>query len=122
MKLIRLRSVANQAVRESGGIDGQFMIDPFYHHRPTEIITVNLLTGVIEPEHANDSVEKFYSGIVEWFHQVLPKEGIPIDIITSALLLITPQKKECIIKAMGRTFKSYERKKREYNSQDEKII
>ena len=112
MKLIRLRSIANQAVRESGGIDGHYMIDPFYHHQPTEIITVDLLTGIITPEHENDSISEFYSGIVQWFRQVLPKEGIPIGVITSAMLHITPEKKECIIKAKGKTFKSFEKKKR----------
>ena len=88
------------------------MIDLFYHLQPTEIIKVDLLMGIITPEHNDDSIGEFYSGIVEWFHNVLPKEGIPIDIIASAILLITPEKKDCIIKAKGKTFKSFKKKKR----------
>jgi hypothetical protein len=49
--------------------------------------------------------------IIDWFHEVLPKEGISIEDIDEAYIKITPKEKTCIIKAQGREFKSYIRYK-----------
>ncbi len=43
MKLNRLKSVVNQAIRSSGGVKGEYMIDPFYHYTPEIEIEVNLI-------------------------------------------------------------------------------
>ena len=50
--------------------------------------------------------ERYYKSIVNWFHEVLPKEGIPIEIIDKAVLKINPSGKECVIEAQGRKFTS----------------
>ncbi len=106
MKLNRLKSVVKQVIRESSGDSQGYMLDPFYHYTPESEIIVDLKNGTFKPDLEGDDVERYYKSIIDWFHKVLPKEGIPIDIIDSAILKINPQGKECIIKAQGRTFSS----------------
>jgi len=59
------------------------------------------------PDLGGEAVETYYSAIYDWFHEVLPKEGIPIDVIDSAILIISPNGKECVIKASEREFRSF---------------
>ncbi|MHA1959248.1 MAG: hypothetical protein ACW99U_03415 [Candidatus Thorarchaeota archaeon] len=107
MKLSRLQSVANNAVRDSIWTPKPAGYDPLSFHAPSEVITVNLKTGTITPERDGDSVEEYYSMMSRWFHDVLEKEGIPLDVIESAILTITPNReKKCIIIAQGRRFES----------------
>ena len=107
MKLNRLRSVVNQCVRSSAGRDGKYLIDPFYHYTPEIEIELNLITGELIPDMEGDDVENYYKGISEWFHEVLPKEGISLNVIDKAILKISPNGKECIINAQGREFKAF---------------
>lgn len=106
MKLNRLKSVVNQAIRSSGGYKGEYMIDPFYHYTPEIEIVVDLITGKMTPDMEGDDVEKYYKGIIDWFHEVLPKEGIPLNVIDEAFIKISPEGKTCIIRALGREFKA----------------
>ncbi len=53
-----------------------------------------------------DDVERFYQAMTKWFHQALEKEKIPLEIIESAELIISPNGRKCIIIADGRTFKA----------------
>jgi hypothetical protein len=80
------------------------MVDPFYHYTPENELIIDLKTGEFTPDLDGDDVERYYKSIIDWFHNVLPKEGIPIEIIDKAVLKITPQGKECIIEAKGRKF------------------
>lgn len=107
MKLNRLKSVVNQIIRESSGDSQGYMVDPFYHYTPKNELLIDLKTGVFSPDLEGDDVEKYYKSIIDWFHKVLPKEGIPIEIIDKAILKITPKGKECIIEAQGRKFTSF---------------
>jgi hypothetical protein len=60
-----------------------------------------------------DSVEDYYTTMSKWFHEVLVKEGIPLDVIESAIIRITPDGgKTCIIVAQGRTFESYSKQRK----------
>jgi hypothetical protein len=104
MKLSRLKSVVNQALRESTGNSEGYLIDPFYHRTPEMDIEIDLITGKFTTDMEGDDVERYYRAICEWFHKVLPKEGIPIDIIDKAVIKISPQGKKCIIQAKGREF------------------
>ena len=107
MKLNRLKSVVNQVIRESSGDSQGYLVDPFYHYTPENELTIDLKTGKFTPDLEGDDVERYYKSIIDWFHNVLPKEGIPIEVIDKAILKITPQGKECIIEAQGRKFTSY---------------
>ena len=109
MKLNKLNSVVKQVLRESSGDSRGYMVDPFYHYTPEIEILIDLKEGTFKPELGGDDVERYYRSIIEWFHQVLPKEGIPIDIINKATLKITPNGKECVIESQGRTFSSYQK-------------
>ncbi|MGY5877250.1 MAG: hypothetical protein RTU30_15970 [Candidatus Thorarchaeota archaeon] len=76
---------------------------------------VDLVKGTVTPDMEGDSVEEYYTTMSRWFHDVLEKEGIPIEVIESATITITPTGgKTCVIIAQGRTFESYskQRKKR----------
>jgi hypothetical protein len=106
MKLNRLKSVVKQVLRESSSGSKGYMVDPFYHYTPEIEILIDLKEGTFVPELGGDDVERYYKEIIKWFHQVLPKEGIPIEIIDKAILKITPYGKECVIEAQGRSFKS----------------
>ena len=106
MKLNRLKSIVNQVIRESSGDENGYMIDPFYHYTPELELTIDLILGKFTPDMEGDDVERYYKSIVNWFHDVLPKEGISIDVIDNAVLKITPKGKECIIEAQGRKFTS----------------
>jgi len=97
----------NQCVRSSAGRHGKYLIDPFYHYIPEIEIELNLITGELIPDMEGDDVENYYKGIFEWFHEVLPKEGIPLDLIDKAILKITPNGKGSIIQAQGREFKAF---------------
>jgi hypothetical protein len=45
-----------------------------------------------------------------WFHDALGKEGIPLDVIESATITITPGTgKKCVIVAQGRSFEAESR-------------
>jgi hypothetical protein len=106
MKLNRLKSVVNQVLRDSSGDSQGYMVDPFYHYTPDFEIIIDLISGTFTPDLGEDDVKRYYTSIINWFHKVLPKEGIPIDIIDKAILTINSQGKTCIIKAQGRTFSS----------------
>ena len=112
LKLSRLQSVANNAVRYSIMSHGPYQIDPLYYHSPPETITVDLVKGALSPDMEGDSVERFYMAITEWFHDVLKKEGIPLEVIDSATITISPDaSKRCVIVAQGRTFESFSKRK-----------
>jgi hypothetical protein len=107
MKLIRLRSIANNAVRDSIWNPELIGIEPFSIIRPQKTIFVDLIKGTLNPDMKGDAVEKFYLGMSKWFHQALEKEKIPITVIESAVITITPEGKQCTIIAEGKTFKSH---------------
>ena len=107
MKLNRLKSVVNQVIRESAGDSQGYMVDPFYHYTPEHEIIIDLKKGTFTPELEGDDVERYYKSIVDWFHEVLPKEGIPMEVIDIAILKINSKGKECIIEAQGRKFTSF---------------
>jgi hypothetical protein len=108
MKLSRLQSVANNAVRDSIWTPEPAGYDPLSFHAPPEVITVDLKTGAISPSGDGDSVEEYYGMMSRWFRDVLEKEGIPLDVIESATLTITPtREKKCVIMAQGRRFESF---------------
>ena len=107
MKLNRLKSVAYQSIRTTLVRPGKYLFDPFYHYTPEIEIEINLITGELIPDMEGDDVENYYKGISEWFHQVLPREGIPLNVIDKAMLKISPNGKECIIHAQGREFKAF---------------
>jgi hypothetical protein len=67
---------------------------------------LDLISGKFTPERDGDDVEQYYSQLYEWFHEVLPREGITLDVIDKAILKITPQGKECIIISQGREFRA----------------
>lgn len=108
MKLNRLKSIVNEAIRTSvSSSTGKYLLDPFEHYTPEAEIKIDLKNKLFNLELDGDAVETYYSAIIEWFHEVLPKEGIPIDIIDSAILTISPKGKECFIKVNEREFKSF---------------
>ncbi len=111
MKLNRLKSIVNQAIRDSCATSKGYMLDPFHHYTPEYKIEINLLNGSIKPEREGDDVEVFYMGIISWFHEVLLKEGIPIEIIDEAIIVIDSLGKQCAIKAKGKVFKVKKRYK-----------
>jgi hypothetical protein len=107
MKLSRLKSIANNAVRDSIWSHEPHGNDPLSFHSPAETIVVDLVSGTLKPEREGDSVEQYYTTMSRWFHDALKKEGIPIDVIESATITISPGKrKRCVIVAQGRTFES----------------
>ncbi len=111
MKLSRLKSIVNQILRNALSGNQGYMIDPFFHFTPEFEIIIDLKTGVFTPNLESDDVMKYYNEIVDWFHIVLPKEGIPIEIIDNAILKLSPQGKKCIIEAQGRKFSSFQKYK-----------
>ena len=114
MKLNRLQSVANNATRGSIWSHGPGGFDPFQYHDPPFKIVVDLVSGTLTPDMEGDSVEEYYTTMSEWFHDVLKKEGIPLDVIESAIITITPGGgKTCMIVAQGRTFESWSKRKKE---------
>jgi hypothetical protein len=106
IKLKNLKSVANNALRQSIAWKGKYRIDPFEHYTPEEEIMLDLITGSFSPERDGDDVEEYYSNIYEWFHDVLPKEGIALDAIDKAILIINSKGKLCIIVSQGREFRA----------------
>ena len=107
MKLNRLKSVVNQVIRESSGNSQGYLVDPFYHVKPEYEIIIDLKNGTITPDSEGDDVDRYYKSIINWFYEVLPKEGIPIEIIDKAILKISPDGKECVIEVQGRKFTSF---------------
>lgn len=113
MKLSRLQSVANNAVRSSIWSHKPMGNDPFSYHAPPFEIIVDLVSGTLSPDMEGDSVEQYYTTMSRWFHDVLKKEGIPLEVIEGAIIKITPDGgKTCLIKAQGRTFESYSKQRR----------
>lgn len=106
MKLNNLKSVAYNAIRDSAGTDKGYMLDPFNYSTPKIEYVIDLIAGTISPDREGDDIEIYYKSISKWFHEVLPKEGIPIDFIEKAFIVINSEGKECIIQAQGREFKS----------------
>ena len=118
MKLNRLHSVANNATRGTMWSHSPIMNDPFRYHDPPFDIVVDLVSGILAPDMEGDSVEEYYTGMSRWFHDVLKKEGIPLDVIESATITITPGGgKTCVIVAQGRTFESWSKRKRKRENQ-----
>ena len=105
IKLNRLKSVAKGVIRGSIVRKNYYRIDPFDHYTPEETITLDLLTGIFTPERNGDDVEEYYGKIHDWFIEILPKEGIPLNILDKAILKITPEGKECFIKVQNKEFK-----------------
>jgi len=66
-----------------------------------------LKTGNFSPNLEEDDIKRYYKSIIDWFHKVLPKEGIPMQILDIATLKTSPQGKECIIEAQGLNFTSF---------------
>ncbi|MFW9848353.1 MAG: hypothetical protein ACFFF4_04390 [Candidatus Thorarchaeota archaeon] len=113
MKLSRLQSVANNAVRGSIWSHEPYGNDPFLYHAPPYEIVVDLITGTLTPDMEGDSIEQYYSTISRWFHDVLKKEGIPLNVIERAIIRITPDREKiCLIVAQGRTFESYSKQRK----------
>ncbi|TFG15770.1 MAG: hypothetical protein EU535_00820 [Promethearchaeota archaeon] len=104
MKLSRLKSIAYNAIRTSSGDDKGYMIDPFEHYTPEFEIETDLITSKLTPDMDGDDVDRYYTAISEWFHEVLPKEGIPIEVIDKAIIKLSPTEKKCVIQAQGREF------------------
>ncbi|MFX1340217.1 MAG: hypothetical protein ACFFDK_16520 [Promethearchaeota archaeon] len=107
MKLNKLKSVAYNAIRTSTSDDIGYLLDPFEHYTPEFDIEVDLISGKITPNMEGDNVERYYMAISKWFHEVLPKEGIPIEVIDEALIKLSSKEKRCIIRAQGREFTSF---------------
>lgn len=112
MKLSKLKSVAYNAIRTSVGDEKGYMLDPFEHYTPEFEIEVDLITGKLTPDRGGDDVERYYTAISKWFRKVLPKEGIPIEVIDKAIIKLSPKEKKCIIQAQGREFTSFIRYKK----------
>ena len=106
IKLKKLKSVANNALRQSISWKGKYSIDPFGHYTPEEEIMLDLIAGKFSPERDGDDVEEYYSQIYEWFHDVLPREGITLEVIDKAILIINPEGKKCLIVSQGREFRA----------------
>jgi hypothetical protein len=106
MKLNKLKSVAYNAIRTSASDGTRYLLDPFEHYTPDFGIEVDLMTGQLTPDMERDDVEHYYKAISKWFHEVLPKEGIPIEVIEQAIIKLTPEEKKCIIRVQGREFTS----------------
>lgn len=104
MKLKKLRSIANNALRTSIWTPVQIGTYPFEHVRPNQIIIIDLIKGELTPDMKGDDVEKYYKVMSKWFHVALEKEGIPVEVIESATITITPELRKCEIKAQGRAF------------------
>jgi len=112
MKLSKLKSVAYNMIRTSVGDEKGYMFDPFEHYTPEFEIEVDLITGKLTPDMEGDDVERYYTAISKWFREVLPKEGIPIEVIDKAIIKLSPKEKRCIIQAQGREFTSFIRYKK----------
>ena len=104
MKLNRLKSIVNEVLRTSAATEDGYRLDPFEHYTPEEEIIVDLINGTFSPEREGDDVEKYYRAISKWFLGVLPKEGLSLEVIDKATLIISPKGKKCIVEASGRQF------------------
>ncbi|NGX49944.1 MAG: hypothetical protein K940chlam5_01553 [Candidatus Anoxychlamydiales bacterium] len=102
MKLNRLKSIVNDALRTSAATEDGYRLDPFEHYTPEEEIIIDLINGTFSSERDDDDVEKYYRAISKWFLDVLPKEGLSLDVIDKATLIISPKGKKCIVEADGR--------------------
>ncbi|KKN27474.1 hypothetical protein LCGC14_0864300 [marine sediment metagenome] len=106
MKLNRLKSIVNDVLRTSAATEDGYRLDPFEHYTPEVEITVDLINGKLSPEREGDDVEKYYRAISKWFRDILPKEGLSLEVIEKATLIISPKGKKCIVEADGRQFKA----------------
>ena len=104
MKLNKLKSVAHNALRDSIWTPVPVGYEPFSIIRPKEKIIIDLLNRKLDPDMGGDDVEKYYMHMADWFHDVLKKENIPLDVIESAKITVTSEGKICEIIAQGRTF------------------
>ena len=104
MKLNRLKSIVNEVLRTSVATEDGYLLDPFEHYTPEEEIIVYLINGTFSSEREGDDVEKYYRAISNWFIDVLPKEGLSLEIIDEATLTISPKGKKCIVVADGKRF------------------
>lgn len=113
-----MQSIANNAVRGSIWSHEPTGEDPFNYHAPPFEIVVDLVKGILTPNMEGDSVEQFYTTMSRWFHDVLVKEGIPLDMIKDATITITPSGgKTCVIVAEGRRFESYSRQRETHSKE-----
>ena len=104
MKLNKLKSVAHNALRDSIWTPAPVGLEPFSMIRPKKKIVIDLINRKLDPDMQGDDVEKYYMHMADWFEQVLKKEDIPLEVIESAKIIITPEGKTCEIVAQGRTF------------------
>lgn len=110
MKLNRLKSIANNALRDTIWTPEPAGSDPFSFIDAPEVIVVDLVSGTLTPDMEGDSVEDYYKTMSRWFHEALKKENIPLEVIESATITITPGKgKKCVIVAQGRSFEAVRR-------------
>ncbi len=102
MKLNKLNAIAHNALHLGEAFNPLTML---HITLPCEI-QIDLLTGKFTPElNEDDSLRKHYEGVINWFHQEVQKEGIPIDVIEEAKIIIYKNTDyKCIIKAGGRMF------------------
>ena len=77
MKLNRLKSVVNEAIRFTIMSKSGYLQDPFIMFSPEAEYEIDLINGKITPNCEEDDVENYYKKIGVWFREVLPKEGIP---------------------------------------------
>ncbi len=63
MKLSRLKSIANNAIRDSIWTPELIGYEPFSTIRPKIIIIVDLISGKLTPNLKGDDVEKYYKAI-----------------------------------------------------------
>ena len=104
MKLNRLKSIVNDVLRTSAATEDGYRLDPFEHYTPEEEIIVDLINGTFSSEREGDDVEKYYRAISKWFLEALPKEGLSLEVIDKAILIISPKGKKCLVEAGGRQF------------------
>lgn len=100
-KLRKLQGIANNALLVAGWRHPLGLFTPSFR------IEVNLLTRKITPDMKGDDVEKYYKEIAEWFHRILRKESIPVNMIRAAKIVISPDiGPQCTIKTEKKTYTS----------------
>ena len=71
IKLNKLRSIANQLLRESSKYLQEYMVDPFYHYTPKNEILIDLKSGTFSTDLGGDDVERYYTSIINWLYSVI---------------------------------------------------
>ncbi len=84
MKLLKLKYIAHNELRETMWTPVVSGTYPFEHVRPKDIIVIDLISGISSPDREGDNVEKYYKATSKWFHEVVEKEEIPTKVIESA--------------------------------------